>query len=95
MNRSQAKALSILGTHIVVGPSGINIDVLAHELSHVEIVARVGYWQWRRISNRFDEGLAVQADYRYPLLSLEQDNIRMHPVNKSFTRDDILLIFSK
>ncbi len=76
LNSPGLTRITAFGAHIVVGPGGINTDVLAHELAHAEFVARVGYWQWRRIPNWFDEGLAVQVDYRYPLLSLEPDQVR-------------------
>jgi hypothetical protein len=50
---------------VIVGPKGQNIDVLAHELMHAEIADRVGYWRrWTQLPIWFDEGLAMQVDYR-------------------------------
>ena len=39
--------------------------MLSHELAHVELSARIGYWNRDEIPNWFDEGLAVQFDDRY------------------------------
>lgn len=49
----------------VVGPPGHNVDVLAHELAHAELLARIGYraTDWC-VPTWFDEGLAVQFDQR-------------------------------
>jgi len=58
---------SFLGykTCIMIGPKGQNIDVTAHELMHVEIEYRVGYWRrWLELPIWFDEGLAMQVDRR-------------------------------
>lgn len=50
---------------IVLGPAGWNVDVIAHELAHAELLERLGYMtlQWC-IPTWFDEGLAVQFDER-------------------------------
>jgi hypothetical protein len=50
---------------VIIGPQGTNVDVLAHELLHAELFERVG--PWRRASEIpawFDEGLAMQVDFR-------------------------------
>jgi hypothetical protein len=53
------------GAVTVVGPRGQNVDVLAHELAHAELFARLGYWTMRGcVPVWFDEGLAVQFDAR-------------------------------
>lgn len=50
---------------VFVGPKGQNIDVVAHELMHAEIAYRVGYWhRLTELPAWFDEGLAMQVDYR-------------------------------
>lgn len=50
---------------VLVGPQGQNVDVLAHELMHAELHHRVGYRQrWLEIPTWFDEGVAMQLDYR-------------------------------
>lgn len=52
-------------TCIVLGPDGRSVDVYAHELLHAEIAHRVGFWtRWRQIPVWFDEGAAMQVDYR-------------------------------
>ena len=50
---------------VIVGSKGQNIDVIAHELMHAEIANRVGYWRrFTQLPVWFDEGLAMQVDYR-------------------------------
>ena len=58
--------LTPFGAYIVLSPEGTNIDVLSHELSHAELMHRVG-WQARRkkIPIWFDEGLAMLVDKRF------------------------------
>jgi hypothetical protein len=56
-----------LGTRacVFVGPLGRNGDVVAHELVHAELTARVGEWaKFSQIPTWFDEGLAMQVDNR-------------------------------
>jgi len=49
----------------MIGPNGQNVDVVAHELIHVEIHHRVGWLQrWLQVPAWFDEGVAMQVDYR-------------------------------
>jgi hypothetical protein len=50
---------------VIIGGQGTNVDVVAHELLHAELFERVG--PWRRINEIpawFDEGLAMQVDFR-------------------------------
>ena len=50
---------------IVIGPKGHEVDIVAHELVHAEIFERVGYWRRLiEIPVWFDEGVAMQVDYR-------------------------------
>lgn len=54
------------GAYIVLGPEGLNTDVIAHELVHAELMARLGWWKREsQIPAWFDEGLALIPDYRY------------------------------
>jgi putative transposon-encoded protein len=65
---------------VIVGPKGQNIDVLAHELMHAEIAARVGYWRrFTQLPVWFDEGLAMQVDYRpnYTLSLSESESTKV------------------
>ena len=50
---------------VVVGPNGHDVNVLAHEALHAEIHQRVGHWyRLTQIPTWFDEGLAMQGDFR-------------------------------
>ncbi len=54
---------------IVVGPKGLNVDVVAHEWLHAEIQQRVGFFRFlTEIPVWFDEGAALTVDYRAPFL---------------------------
>lgn len=58
---------NFIGTRacVVVGPEGRNLDVVSHELMHAELFERVGPWQRAfSVPTWFDEGLAMQLDYR-------------------------------
>ena len=50
---------------VVVGPKGHDVNILAHETLHAEIHHRVGHWnRLTQIPTWFDEGLAMQVDFR-------------------------------
>lgn len=50
---------------IVIGPKGHNTDVISHELVHSGTFEQVGYWaRTFHIPVWFEEGVAMQADYR-------------------------------
>jgi hypothetical protein len=50
---------------LIIGPRGQNIDVVSHELMHSELLHRVGAWKmFREIPAWFDEGAAMQVDFR-------------------------------
>lgn len=52
---------------ILLGPEGRNPDVIAHEMVHTELTARIGHLrQALSIPTWFDEGLAMHVDYRPP-----------------------------
>ena len=54
------------GSYIVLGPGGLNADVICHELCHAELLARIGWYARRhQVPTWFDEGLALMFDYRY------------------------------
>lgn len=51
---------------LVLGPSEISVDVIAHERCHDELFARLGWWRTKRqIPQWFNEGLALMVDYRF------------------------------
>jgi hypothetical protein len=65
-NRAGRTYVTPVATFVVLGPGGCQSeDVLAHELAHAELAARIGYWRRKAVPNWFDEGLAVQVDDRY------------------------------
>lgn len=50
---------------VFIGPKGQTVDIVAHELVHAEVFERVGAWaRWTQVPVWFDEGLAMQVDYR-------------------------------
>jgi len=50
---------------VMIGPNGQNVDVVAHEMAHAELFLRVGWLaRWLQIPTWFDEGVAMQVDYR-------------------------------
>lgn len=60
-------SIHMLGTRacIFLGPKGRSVDVVAHELVHAEVFDRVGLWvRMTQVPVWFDEGLAMQVDYR-------------------------------
>lgn len=51
---------------LVLGPDGNNADVMAHELCHDELFARLGWLTIKRqVPQWFNEGLALMVDYRF------------------------------
>jgi len=55
-----------LGSYIVISNEGIDLDIIAHEISHAEFYERIGFYNWTfKIPRWFDEGLVMQNDYRY------------------------------
>jgi len=53
-----------LNSFIVFYKDCINTDMLSHELFHAEFCSRIGYFKNKNIPAWFDEGLAMQVDYR-------------------------------
>lgn len=55
-----------IGSYIVIGPMGLNTDVVSHEASHAELSKRLG-WLTMEVSvpTWFNEGLALMVDYRF------------------------------
>lgn len=49
----------------IMGPQGLNIDIVAHEWLHSEIAHQTGFITRNyRLPTWFDEGLAMQVDFR-------------------------------
>jgi len=73
----------------VVSGQGIDLDIIAHEISHAEFYERIGFYNWSfKIPRWFDEGLAMQNDYRNyyseDTLKVRSDNYRKLPGIKNF-----------
>jgi len=69
-----------VNSYIVVSPEYLNVDILAHELTHAEVHARVftgRLWDWLSIPTWFDEGIALQNDYLEKTLD-SRHNINYH-----------------
>jgi hypothetical protein len=51
---------------IILSREGLNVDVLSHEMSHAELVEKLGWWKtnWE-IPQWFNEGLALMLDRRF------------------------------
>lgn len=55
-----------VGSWIVLNKDGLNPDVIAHEMSHSELMTRIGWWKTKtKIPTWFDEGVALMLDYRF------------------------------
>ena len=83
---------------VIIGSKGQNIDVLSHELMHAEIAERVGHWRrFTELPVWFDEGLAMQVDYRiaYDLPASESskaDDVKsLRTAGDFFTANDATL----
>ncbi len=54
------------GSWIVLGPEGLNDDVISHEMCHDELFTRLGWFKAKNsVPQWFDEGLALMVDYRF------------------------------
>ena len=57
--------LSIFGEFVVINGTQIDKDVFAHEMCHSELQSQIGWYKRStKIPTWFDEGLAMQVDYR-------------------------------
>ena len=80
-------------SYLVLGPDGNNTDVIAHELCHDELFARLGWWKVKRqIPQWFNEGLALMVDYRFtnPAVWDKPDSLQQ---SLSTASDDDLTLF--
>jgi len=95
-----------LGAHIVISNQGVDLDIIAHEISHAEFYERIGFYNWTfKIPTWFDEGLAMQNDYRdyysEDTLKVRSDNYKNMPdvkklrsgklFNETGTHDQVML----
>ncbi len=88
----------VFNSFIVLSKEGAELDIIAHELSHAELYKQLGFYNWTfKIPRWFDEGLAMQNDYRNyyseDTLKVKSDNFRMLPdvknlkTGKQFSED--------
>jgi hypothetical protein len=51
---------------IILSFEGLNVDVLSHEMSHAELMEKLGWWKtiWE-VPQWFNEGLALMLDRRF------------------------------
>ncbi len=52
------------GAYIVISKEGAELDIIAHETAHALLYEQVGFFTKLKIPAWFDEGLAMQVDYR-------------------------------
>jgi hypothetical protein len=53
-------------TFVVLNPDGFNTDVISHELSHAELLSRLGWWNVTfKVPQWFNEGIALMMDRRF------------------------------
>lgn len=65
-----------LGSWIILNTDGFNVDVIAHEMCHDELMTRLGWWKTKKeIPTWFDEGLALMLDQRFVA---SQDSIQRY-----------------
>lgn len=53
-------------SYVVLNVQGLNVDVISHEMSHVELLKRLGWWKTTMdIPQWFNEGIALMLDQRF------------------------------
>lgn len=63
-NKTGITQKTIIGSYIVLGEDGTNVDVIAHELTHCELAGRLSGIKGLKVPIWFDDGLATQVDNR-------------------------------
>jgi hypothetical protein len=81
-----------LGSVIVLSADAMDLDIIAHELSHAEFYQRIGFYKFNyKIPSWFKHGLAMQNDHRdyysEDTLKFQSDNFKKLPKIKSFKSD--------
>lgn len=77
------------GSYVVISHQGLDMDIIAHEISHAEFYERIGFYNWSfKIPRWFDEGLAMQNDnrdyYSEDTLKLKSNDYQNLPDVKKF-----------
>lgn len=53
-------------TFVVLNAEGVNVDVISHEMSHIELLERLGWWKIiTQVPQWFNEGVALMLDKRF------------------------------
>ncbi len=53
-------------SYVILNAQGLNVDVISHEMSHVELLDRLGWWKTTMdIPQWFNEGTALMLDRRF------------------------------
>ncbi|MCE7066364.1 hypothetical protein [Dyadobacter sp. CY326] len=51
---------------VILNAQGMNVDVISHEMSHTELLARLGWWTIAtEVPQWFNEGIALMLDRRF------------------------------
>lgn len=61
---TQTISFPVKKSYVSLSDEYLNVDVLAHELTHAELHDRLTFKALRRIPTWFDEGIALQNDFR-------------------------------
>jgi hypothetical protein len=78
-------------SYLILGPEGNNADVIAHELCHDELFARLGWWRVKRqIPQWFNEGLALMVDYRFSSPAVWEKPDSTQSSTSAFGDDDMM-----
>jgi hypothetical protein len=52
--------------YVILNAQGLNVDVISHEMSHIELLERLGWWKTTfKIPQWFNEGIALMLDRRF------------------------------
>jgi len=81
-----------LGSVIVLSSNALDLDIIAHEISHAEFYERIGFNKFNNeIPSWFKHGLAMQSDYRNyyseDTLKVKSNNFKDLPDIRSFKSD--------
>ncbi len=75
---------SLLGLTVVLGPEGLDEEVVSHELAHAELFERVGLWRMLTgVPTWFDEGLAMLGAVRERVGSVDVQVERVRDIPRS------------
>ena len=55
-----------VNSFVILNAQGMNVDVISHEMSHTELLTRLGWWTIaREVPQWFNEGVALMLDRRF------------------------------